>query len=117
MSRDPEQAYAVNATGVRNLALVTRDLGATLIHVSTDYVFDGKKRRPLYRGGCSASAECVREFQAGGRILCANDQSETFCASDLGALRETSVQSEGRTELCRSDAGVGANAGSSAGGQ
>jgi dTDP-4-dehydrorhamnose reductase len=44
--RDPERAYAINATGVRNLALVTRDLGATLIQVSTDYVFDGKKKTP-----------------------------------------------------------------------
>jgi dTDP-4-dehydrorhamnose reductase len=44
--REPAHAYAVNAIGVRNLALVTRELGATLIHVSTDYVFDGKKNMP-----------------------------------------------------------------------
>lgn len=44
--RDPENAYAVNAIGVRNLAAITRDLGATLIHISTDYVFDGKKDKP-----------------------------------------------------------------------
>jgi dTDP-4-dehydrorhamnose reductase len=44
--REPANAYAVNATGIRNLATVTRELGATLIHVSTDYVFDGKKNMP-----------------------------------------------------------------------
>ena len=44
--REPTTAYAVNAIGARNLALVTRDLGATLIHVSTDYVFDGQKSAP-----------------------------------------------------------------------
>jgi dTDP-4-dehydrorhamnose reductase len=41
-----EKAFAVNAMGARNLAAVTRDLGAVLIHVSTDYVFDGKKDEP-----------------------------------------------------------------------
>ena len=44
--QDPQRAFAVNAIGVRNLALVTRDSGTTLVHVSTDYVFDGKKRKP-----------------------------------------------------------------------
>jgi dTDP-4-dehydrorhamnose reductase len=44
--REPENAYAVNAIGVRNLAAITCALGATLIHVSTDYVFDGRKDKP-----------------------------------------------------------------------
>jgi len=44
--QEPSKAYAVNAVGARNLATVTRDLGAVLIHVSTDYVFDGKKNEP-----------------------------------------------------------------------
>lgn len=44
--KEPENAYAVNAVGVRNLALVTRELGAVLIHISTDYVFDGKQDKP-----------------------------------------------------------------------
>jgi dTDP-4-dehydrorhamnose reductase len=44
--QQPAKAYAVNALGARNLAIVTRDLDALLIHVSTDYVFDGAKREP-----------------------------------------------------------------------
>lgn len=43
---DPSQAFAINAVGARNVAQVTRVLGATLIHISTDYVFDGKKEAP-----------------------------------------------------------------------
>ena len=44
--REPEKAFAVNALGPRNLAKVAQDLGAALMHVSTDYVFDGSKGSP-----------------------------------------------------------------------
>jgi dTDP-4-dehydrorhamnose reductase len=43
---DPLKAFAVNALGACNLAKVTRDLCATIVHVSTDYVFDGSKGQP-----------------------------------------------------------------------
>lgn len=36
-----EDAFLVNELGVKNLALVTRELSATLVHFSTDYVFPG----------------------------------------------------------------------------
>jgi dTDP-4-dehydrorhamnose reductase len=44
--REPEKAFAVNGIGARNLAVVCRDVGAVLMHVSTDYVFDGGKHSP-----------------------------------------------------------------------
>jgi len=44
--REPQKAFAVNGIGAKNLALVARELGATLMHVSTDYVFDGVKHSP-----------------------------------------------------------------------
>ncbi len=47
---DPEQAFAVNALGARNLALAAQDFGSVLMHVSTDYVFDGSKGSPYVEG-------------------------------------------------------------------
>lgn len=41
---EPEQAFRINAEGVRNLALVARLKKARLLHISTDYVFDGRKK-------------------------------------------------------------------------
>lgn len=41
-----ELAYKVNALGPRNLAVAAEELGARIVHVSTDFVFDGTKRTP-----------------------------------------------------------------------
>nr|WP_294998353.1 dTDP-4-dehydrorhamnose reductase [uncultured Methanobrevibacter sp.] len=39
-------AYAVNGDGVKNLALACREVDCPLVHISTDYVFNGKNDRP-----------------------------------------------------------------------
>jgi dTDP-4-dehydrorhamnose reductase len=44
--RDRAAAFAVNATAPAQLAAETGRRGVPLIHISTDYVFDGRKGRP-----------------------------------------------------------------------
>jgi dTDP-4-dehydrorhamnose reductase len=46
LESDPDGALRVNAMGPRNLAVACRRLGMKLIHLSTDYVFDGAKAGP-----------------------------------------------------------------------
>ena len=41
-----ELAFAINASGAENLAQVALECGTRLIHISTDFVFDGKKSSP-----------------------------------------------------------------------
>ena len=43
---EPRRAFALNADAVGTLADTCERLGATLVHFSTDYVFDGAKRAP-----------------------------------------------------------------------
>jgi len=44
--KEPERAYRVNAIGPKNLTIISEKLNIFLIHISTDYVFDGKKDSP-----------------------------------------------------------------------
>ena len=43
---EPEKAFAVNVTGAKNLAETCRDFETELIHISTDFVFNGEKENP-----------------------------------------------------------------------
>lgn len=43
---EPQQAFSVNQTGPENLAKVCADRGIPLVHLSTDYVFDGTADAP-----------------------------------------------------------------------
>lgn len=43
---DAQRAYAVNETGVKNLAEAALSLGIPVFHISTDYVFDGTATEP-----------------------------------------------------------------------
>ncbi len=45
---DPDSAFGVNTIGVKNLAKACSNMGIWLIHVSTDYVFDGQKTGTPY---------------------------------------------------------------------
>jgi len=43
---EPDLAHAINGTAPTVMAEMAQEVGATLIHVSTDYVFDGQKNTP-----------------------------------------------------------------------
>lgn len=43
---DPDRAYQINALGTRHVAEAARLVGARVVYVSTDYVFDGMAARP-----------------------------------------------------------------------
>ena len=43
---EEDLAFRINAIGARNLSIAANETGAKLVHVSTDYVFDGNGNRP-----------------------------------------------------------------------
>jgi dTDP-4-dehydrorhamnose reductase len=47
---EPEKAHLINVAGAKNLAGVCKKHNAILIHISTDFVFDGEKKSPYTEG-------------------------------------------------------------------
>ena len=62
-----EEALAINGTAVSVLARVAADLGARLIQLSTDYVFDGAGDRPYGESAADGPHQRLRQDQARGR--------------------------------------------------
>ena len=64
---EPERAFAVNALAPRTWRARAREAGALLVHVSTDYVFDGAATRPYREDDRRGSALGLRRLEARGR--------------------------------------------------
>lgn len=95
-------AYSVNATGAGNVARAAKRLGARLIHISTDYVFDGASDVPYTRdsvpnplsvyGASKLAGEIeVRQSNPGALVLRSGwlyaAQGDNFLRTILGALQ------------------------------
>lgn len=62
-------AYRVNAIGARNIAIAAREHGSALVHVSTDFVFDGAKSTPYVEDDPIAPQSIYGRSKAWGEDL------------------------------------------------
>lgn len=70
--REPERAHAVNADGPGHLARLCRERGIPLLHVSTDYVFDGRKGAPYTPADTPRPINVYGESKLAGENLIRN---------------------------------------------
>ena len=64
-----DAAYAVNASGAGNLALAAAEHGATLVQISTDYVFDGTATTPYREDAALQPVSAYGRTKAAGERL------------------------------------------------
>jgi dTDP-4-dehydrorhamnose reductase len=91
--RDPEAAFAANALGPRHLAIAASRLGAHVVHVSTDYVFDGHARTPYDEW---APVSPISEY---GRSKLAGEREVADHASSWAVVRTSWVFGNRGTDL------------------
>ncbi|XLS29266.1 dTDP-4-dehydrorhamnose reductase [Flavobacteriaceae bacterium M23B6Z8] len=66
--KEKEQAFKINAEGVKNLALACKKNETILIHISTDYVFSGNKREPYSTKDLPAPINIYGESKLAGEM-------------------------------------------------
>jgi dTDP-4-dehydrorhamnose reductase len=90
---DPERAFAVNALGVRWLTVAAERFGAHVVHVSTDYVFDGEAERPYDEW------DAVRPVSEYGRSKLGGEREVIEHASSWAVVRTSWVFGNRGTDL------------------
>ena len=73
-----EEAYRSNTIGPHNLALAARRCGAVLLHVSTDYVFDGEKGSPYDELDRPNPISVYARTKLGGEVMVRRHLPEHF---------------------------------------
>lgn len=84
---EPEIATLVNATSPGRMAEAAAEIGARLIHISTDYVFDGEKPEPYVEDDATGPINVY------GRSKLAGEQAIAATAADYLILRTSWVHS------------------------
>ena len=63
-----ELALQVNGEGVAHLAMISKEIGAKLVQISTDYVFDGGKHAPYLEDDAPAPLSIYGESKLAGEM-------------------------------------------------
>lgn len=68
---EPEAAWAVNASAVAAMSLAAKSLDVPLIHISTDYVFNGQKAEPYRVDDTTGPISAYGRTKLGGELAVA----------------------------------------------
>jgi dTDP-4-dehydrorhamnose reductase len=92
---EEDAALRINAGGVRNLGMAMKQCGGKVIHISTDYVFDGLSCRPY------VETDAVRPLSAYGRTKLAGEEALVEVGVPSAIVRTAWLYSENGNNFLR----------------
>ncbi len=95
------RAFEVNAIGARNLAVACRGVSARLLHVSTDYVFDGSKGSPYVETDLPAPQSVYAATKLAGEYLIAAELPEHWIVRSSGLYGRNPCLGKGGANFVR----------------
>lgn len=106
----PLEAFRVNAFAVRDLARVCRDIEAVLVHFSTDYVFDGRKKTPYTEDDPPNPQSVYAVSKLAGEYFARNIAPRHFVIRTCGLFGRAGCREKGRnfveTMIALADSGT-----------
>jgi dTDP-4-dehydrorhamnose reductase len=92
---NPQKSFQVNSIAVRDLALICQELGLTLVHFSTDYVFDGKKKTPYVEEDKPNPLNVYAASKLAGEYFVQNTLEKYFLIRSCGLYGEAGCWGKG----------------------
>jgi dTDP-4-dehydrorhamnose reductase len=91
----PEKAFLINAIGTLNLAKVCQELQIKFVHYSTDYVFDGRKKRPYSEDDCPNPLNVYASTKLSGEYFALNYCDQSFVIRVSGIYGKVPCRGKG----------------------
>jgi len=92
---NPKESFRINAVAVRDLAFICRDLNSILVHFSTDYVFDGKKKSPYTEKDTPNPLSVYANSKLAGEYFIRNTLNRYFLIRTCGLYGEAGCWGKG----------------------
>ncbi len=92
---NPDTSFKVNAVGALNLAKLSNALHYKLVHYSTDYVFDGQKRKPYLEEDAPNPLNIYALTKWDGETLIRNYCNDYFILRISGIYGKTPCRAKG----------------------
>lgn len=76
--KNPGQAFMINTIAQKNLSVLAKELGATMVYISTDKVFDGKTDMPYREGDRTNPLQMYGLSKLAGEFVTLNTHPESY---------------------------------------
>ncbi len=94
--KNPDRSFQVNALGALHLADAAESLGSDLVHISTDYVFDGAKREPYVESDPPHPLNMYAVTKVSGEHLVAAHAPRHYIVRSSGLYGHNKCRAKGR---------------------